>query len=95
MDPFAAECRKRKLPTSSFFDYEDIANPNHPLGKVPQECVDACQSCEIRTTCLEWALQHEEHGYWAMTRRNARKKLRKDLGIRLIKTHDVPPWWRD
>ena len=88
-----AECRKRGIPTSAFFAYEDVANPNHPRGKVPQECIDACKACPIRLECDEWALQHELHGYWAGRRKNARSKLRKSLGIRLIKTHQIPPWW--
>ena len=92
VNPSDAECQKRKIPTNLFFDFEIIANPQHPMGRVPQECVDACRECGIRMECLEWALQHEEHGYWAGTRRNARKKLRKDLGIRLIKTTTNPPW---
>ena len=94
MNPFDAECRKRKIPTNLFFDYEEF-NPREPSGQVPQVIIDACQHCEIRITCLDWALQHESHGYWALTRRNARNKLRKDLGTRLIKTAVAPPWWVD
>lgn len=90
-----AECRKRGIPTNFFFDYEDIANPQAINGRVPQECRDACEACVIRVTCLDWALSHEEHGFWALTRRNARKKLRKQLGIRLVKTSSKPPWWSD
>lgn len=93
MNPLDAECRKRGIPTNRFFDYESIANPQHPDGRVPQECIDACQNCKIRVTCLDWALQHESHGFFAMTRRNARNKLRKQLGIRLTKVHSQPPWW--
>lgn len=93
VDPFSAECRKRGIPANRFFDYEARANPQHLDGRVPQECVDACQACPIRVICLDWSLAHESHGYWAGTRRNARNKLRKQLGIRLIKTNSPPPWW--
>ena len=95
VDPLDAECRKRRIPTSAFFDYEAIHNPQAPKGRVPMECINACNACEIRVICLNWALAHEEHGFFAGTRRNARKKLRKDLGIRLTKVASKPPWWSD
>jgi len=93
MNPQDAECRKRGIPCNWFFDYENIANPNHPLGRVPKACVDACANCSIRVECLDWALSHELHGYWAGTRKNARQKLRKTLGVRLIRSESSPPWW--
>lgn len=93
MDPNQAECRRREIPANWFFDYENVANPNTPLGKVPEECKAACAACEIRVICLDWALSHERNGYWGGTRKNARMKLRKTLGIRLIETHSLPPWW--
>ena len=92
MHPDDAECHKRKIPVNLFFSYEEIANPNHPDGKVPQVVIDACQNCKIRVACLDWALAHEEIGFYAMTRRNARKKLRKQLGIRLRDPTEPPPW---
>lgn len=94
MDPFDAECRKRGIPTHLFYDYEEIHNPQHPDGRVPQECIDACMACHIRLECLDWALAHEAHGFQAMTRRNARFKLRKQLGIRLRPPDGPPPWQR-
>lgn len=90
-----AECRRREIPTSRFFDYEDEANPQKLEGRVPQEVLDACQACRIRVQCLDWALQHESHGYWALTRRNARVKLRRKLGVRLTKPEKGPPWWEN
>jgi hypothetical protein len=91
MDPLLAECKKREIPRDLFFAYED-ANSNSLDGKVPQVCIEACQACEIRITCLDWALQFEAHGYWGGTRRNARMKLRKKLGIRIASPTTRPPW---
>jgi hypothetical protein len=92
MDADDAECHKRKIPTNLFYDYEQVANPQHPDGRVPQIVIDACTDCKIRVQCLDWALSFEELGYFALTRRNARKKLRKQLGIRLRDPDEAPPW---
>jgi hypothetical protein len=94
MDPNLAECRKREIPANWFFDYENIANPNHPLGRVPKECVDACKACSIRVECLDYALSFALNGYWGGTRKNARQKLRKTLGVRLLNQAEPPPWWQ-
>ena len=87
------ECRKRKIPVNAFYDYEAVANPNSADGRVPQVCVEACAACEIRVECLDWALSFEELGFFAGMRRNARKKLRKQLGIRLRDPDRIPPWF--
>jgi hypothetical protein len=86
-----AECRKREIPTEMFFLFEE-SNPNTREGQVPEECRAACLACKIRLECLDWALLHEDHGYYATTRRNARKKLRKQLGIRISAPTSAPPW---
>jgi WhiB family redox-sensing transcriptional regulator len=43
----------------------------------------ACSRCAVRGDCLEWALRHERHGYWAGTSERQRRRLRRSLGIRL------------
>lgn len=86
------ECKKRGIPTEVFFLYE-LSNPRTREGQVPQECKDACMACEFRIECLDWALTSERNGFWAMTRRMDREKLRKQLGIRLNKDPQKPPWW--
>lgn len=87
-----AECRKRGIPTRLYFDYEEH-NPNSPEGQVPRECIEACQACAIRVACLDWALENGDHGFYAMTRRNARMKLRRQLGIHVSSNIKPPPWW--
>ena len=94
MNPLDAECRKRVIPTENFYLYEQ-ENSNTVGAQVPIECVEACQACSIRITCLDWALDHEAHGYWASTRRNRRMKLRRQLGIRISNPTTRPPWMTD
>ena len=94
MNQSDAECRKRGIPTELFYSYEE-SNSNSADGRVPKECVEACQACTIRVVCLDWALLHEDHGYFATTRRNVRKKLRKQLGIRISAPTSRPPWFED
>lgn len=41
------------------------------------EAREACENCDVRTACLEWALKYEEYGFWAGTSREQRGRLRK------------------
>lgn len=54
-------------------------NANH-LGKRAREM---CQACPIISDCLEWALQHERHGYWAGTHPEQRDDIRRRRNITL------------
>lgn len=40
-----------------------------------------CQSCEIRTECLQTALDNNEYGIWGGTTDEERKRLRRKLRI--------------
>jgi hypothetical protein len=65
-----------------FFDYE-MGRGNGIKMRVPEECREACKSCPIRERCQEWALKHEDWGFWAGTTKTQRRKMRRRLGIRL------------
>jgi hypothetical protein len=43
-----------------------------------------CEECPVKPECLNHALQYEEYGYWAGTSSKERKKIRKELGIKLV-----------
>lgn len=36
-----------------------------------------CRRCPVVTTCLEWALEHDEHGVWGGTSDIDRRALRR------------------
>lgn len=36
-----------------------------------------CLSCESRVVCLEWAIEHGEHGIWGGTSDNQRRAIRR------------------
>lgn len=42
---------------------------------------DTCRRCPILLQCRDWALRHEEYGFWAGTTPRERVALRKELGI--------------
>jgi Transcription factor WhiB len=50
---------------------------------ISSKVIKACESCPVKTACLEHALRFEEYGYWAGTNRNKRKAMRKALNISL------------
>lgn len=66
-------CRVRDLPVNIFFPGQGEA--------VDQRAQLACLDCPVNETCLEHALHHETHGYWAGTSEKQRQKLRKHLRI--------------
>lgn len=45
-----------------------------------------CAGCWDRPECLTWALEHEEHGFWAGRGPKDLKKLRETYGIELTTT---------
>jgi WhiB family redox-sensing transcriptional regulator len=40
-----------------------------------------CASCEVRQECLDYALRHSVHGYWAGTTPRERQRMRVKMGI--------------
>lgn len=42
-----------------------------------------CQGCPALEECREHAIKHEEFGFWAGTTAKERKRIRKQMGIRL------------
>jgi hypothetical protein len=40
-----------------------------------------CNSCCVKHKCLEWAVHHENHGWWAGTSAHKRAQIRRERGI--------------
>lgn len=51
--------------------------------------VKICKACPIQEECLAWALRHEGHGIWGGETPNARKKMRRELGIQFSEPETV------
>ena len=66
-------CRVRDLPVDIFFPGQGES--------VDQRAVLACLDCPVNAQCLEHALHHETHGYWAGTSEKQRQRIRKNLKI--------------
>lgn len=52
-----------------------------------EEMHDTCRSCPVLDTCYEWALAHEEHGFWAGTNPRDRKRIREERGQVAFQPH--------
>ena len=63
-------------------DVGDVFYPEGQ-GENSREAKQICSMCEVRTPCLEYALEHEVYGIWGGASPNQRKLLRRQLGIRL------------
>lgn len=63
-----------------------------PVGneEIDPDAPAVCARCDVRGACLDWALRHEQHGYWAGTSERQRRRLRKALSIRLVDDIDEP-----
>lgn len=48
-----------------------------------------CNRCDMLNECFEWALHHEEHGYWGGTSPEQRKRIRRERNIKL----EAPAHW--
>ncbi|RGE15867.1 WhiB family transcriptional regulator [Leucobacter sp. wl10] len=50
-------------------------------GGSTREAKRICESCEVRSECLEYALEHDERfGIWGGLSERERRKLRRDAG---------------
>lgn len=71
-----------EMPKALFYDYE-LGRGSGTKLTVPEEVREACRSCPLKDHCLEWALKHEDFGFWAGTTKTQRRKMRRRLGIKL------------
>lgn len=56
----------------------------HKVYSAPKkEAARACAECSVRDACWDYAMRHEDYGYWAGTSDVERRQLRKVLGIAL------------
>ena len=42
-----------------------------------------CSTCPFKYPCFDYALRHEEYGFWGGYTEEERKKMRKAMGIKL------------
>ena len=66
------------LPLEWFFEHE-----REQTYRVPEAAKHACRTCPVRGSCLEHALKYERYGFWALTTKGQRMRMRKKLGIEL------------
>lgn len=50
-----------------------------------------CQGCPVQTECLDWALKHEEFGWWGGYSPRERATMRREMGVRLASIN--PSLW--
>ena len=51
------------------YDHEEAARDRESAKRV-------CRVCPVATECLEWAVEHGEHGVWGGTDENDRRRMR-------------------
>lgn len=44
------------------------------------DVVRACRECPVRATCLQWALDHDELGYWGGMSETERRRMKTTRG---------------
>lgn len=55
---------------------------------VDARAVATCRRCPVRPECQDWALRHENEGYWAGMTPTARRRLRRSLGLTIADHQD-------
>jgi len=63
---------------------------------IPEFVITACQFCPVKQQCLDYALKHEDYGYWGGTTARERREMRLKAGFH-IRRLDVklPPLGND
>lgn len=59
------------LPTQLFYPRREDPPDTSSLGAA------ICQSCEIKSACLEWAMKHEKFGTWGGLSERQRRLMRR------------------
>ena len=54
-----------------------------PFARQRRLLEDICGRCTVFNECLDWALRHEMHGWWANTTEEQRHKFRRSKGVSL------------
>lgn len=60
----AAACRNS---TIDFVPTLSDEVPRHVIARLNLAAKAICATCEVREPCLQWAIEHEEHGIWGGT----------------------------
>jgi len=68
--PWVAAAACRSVPVDIFFPGEGYKGQYNEAALV-------CARCRVQPECLEWALTHEYHGFWAGTSERQRVQLRR------------------
>ncbi len=74
-DEWRARSACRSLPVDHFYPPEGQS--------ATAEARAACAACPVRGECLEHAVAHEDHGYWAGTSARERRRMRRERGVKL------------
>ena len=48
-------------------------------AEVPADVAPICGACDVRLTCLDWALEHDEFGVWGGTTRQQRDAMKRPI----------------
>lgn len=64
------------------FDDETRDKGGSKVGLV--QAAVLCSRCPFQTQCFEWAMAHEEFGFWAGTTKGAREQMRERRGQILV-----------
>jgi len=77
----AAACRD--MDTDLFFP-ETLPSMKSAQGGYGEQVQRVCQSCPVRSECLEWALEFEHHGWWGGTSPEQRRQIRRQRDINCL-----------
>ena len=67
-------------PTDLFYPPADMRT----MTQAQHDAIEqVCDGCPVRSQCLEWSIEHEDHGWWAGIGPEARRQVRQRLGTSL------------
>jgi hypothetical protein len=66
---------------------EDLFTADDGDVRFGQDVLEMCASCPFLTPCQEWALAHEEYGYWGGMGPHQRRERRRARGQMLVTPH--------
>lgn len=68
-----AKCRDHPSP-DLWFPTTDNGGPGYSDNRA---AIAICDDCPVQRDCLEYAIDHEEHGVWGGTSERERRRIRR------------------
>jgi WhiB family redox-sensing transcriptional regulator len=86
-DPLCAQTDPELFFSQPVAGSEDLFKTKRSVYLSERQAKEICKECPLIKDCLAYALKYDEHGIWGGTTEQDREKIRRSLGIRVLRRY--------